>query len=922
MPTAAESANTLNEDPQAVTTQQEKLRPKFQDYLRDFCRQHPRLRIDRILDRSHVEPELAYGWEQIEKDSVQAKKLRQYIAQIVQTIPPAGTSSKCLVRIFVATPDQGVKSLPQPHSVAVVATFDNTDGIFRRHIIPPLDKLPTFDDMNINSGLVVVCQSLPPLINSIKDMRMNGMGAGADIFGERNTDKQLSGDQSPDQDDWHTKPAPPPFQHPHPFVPRQEGDAEEGGSRQEDHAVRHALEAAAIGSALAEAQKGHIDPPSESEAANEITELQDERAHLYGETVAEGEALREEEVEQQAEVAEGEEAKKLEGDPEAGEEVEAELEGPEAPERPAGTETAEFAEAAESEAQTSEIQEAGAELTEQQEEAVNEGIAEKKVEVGDDIDTQNDNVGESIEAAQEEVGDGIEAKNEDVGEAIDAAQEGVGEGAAERTEELETDVEPQEQAEAATGEEGRAELEAAGEGDPSEGAGEVERTAGLEPGAEGPEAEVTPEARPEGAGETLGRDAEYAEPEEAVERTERDATSTGASGSSRAGEEAMREAAQENTQPQSDSAQESAEQLDRIREQFGDGEKNNRQEEGGGRGRTESATHGAEGLHDAAYVPGGEHAAAAASHGAAMHASAGTVDPSATHAAGGSGIHAADAAHPMTQAGHRAEMHQSGSSAFHESGVVHHAADMTQARFHQGAGVGGHPSGVNAHTVSTGAFGSPHTGAPAHPAVFQHPTAPSPAASGPDMAHHIAEALQHPGSSEAGGGAGGMASRFQAPGTVTGVHQVFDAQGNIQPGFVPSHGQAVPPPLEQGPQMPTFDNSVGVPNGAVAAGVVAATGAAQVAAGTQAAIRNKMSKLLKGQAAPYIAAGLLAGQKGRRKTGMKATTSLSTPAAAPLTKKLRKKAEPEKKIISKASKKANAAPPPVPPLKDDLTPSP
>ena len=184
---------------QQIVVEQQKLSPLVKDYVAALAENHSFTK-DTVMDSRRVVAELEKFWPKLPRWNAQASELWSQIDATIHAIPTIETSPTVLVRVAVASSKLAPQTIPEPKEAAVVATFDSRDGVFRRYVMTNSENAPAMDEMNISSGLMVICQPVPPLINAFSDSRPYMLAAGQNLYSERVRDKPLSFNEiSPDE---------------------------------------------------------------------------------------------------------------------------------------------------------------------------------------------------------------------------------------------------------------------------------------------------------------------------------------------------------------------------------------------------------------------------------------------------------------------------------------------------------------------------------------------------------------------------------------------------------------------------------------------------------------------------------------------------------------------------------------------------
>ncbi|MDR3425357.1 MAG: hypothetical protein P4M13_09870 [Alphaproteobacteria bacterium] len=167
---------------------EENLDDEVRDYIAVMAEQHP-FSINMDIDERFVIPRLAKHWPDEPIWPLQAYALWESIDNVVHSIPAITTTPNILLRLSAAAGSLVPSSIPEPQEPSALATFDGVNGVMHRCVLPPLEKLPSLEDMAIPLGVMAICQPVAPmLISQFKDSRSAALIAGANIYSERNRD--------------------------------------------------------------------------------------------------------------------------------------------------------------------------------------------------------------------------------------------------------------------------------------------------------------------------------------------------------------------------------------------------------------------------------------------------------------------------------------------------------------------------------------------------------------------------------------------------------------------------------------------------------------------------------------------------------------------------------------------------------------
>ena len=186
-----ETMGSSNQDVNSVFVEQEKLNPDIQRYLKALAKQFPFTK-DSVINSRQTKLELSKFWPKLSEWNAEASELLDEIEDIVRAAPPVKVNQNIMLRVAVAASTLSPVALPEPDKSAVIATFNAAEKDLRRYIVPTSDEAQVSEDMEIPSGLIVICQPLLPLINPIGDNRKRGLGAG-NVYSERVRDVAVAG---------------------------------------------------------------------------------------------------------------------------------------------------------------------------------------------------------------------------------------------------------------------------------------------------------------------------------------------------------------------------------------------------------------------------------------------------------------------------------------------------------------------------------------------------------------------------------------------------------------------------------------------------------------------------------------------------------------------------------------------------------
>jgi hypothetical protein len=177
---------------------QEKLDKGLASYVRALtyalAKDGPFMKTMVLLDKRLASERIKAWLPQISGKEAEADRFLRHLTDSVLGSHIKTPMPQALIHFAVSLGPLSPQTLPDTKEFTTVECFDARRGTLQQCIVAPAEKAPSLDMMAITSGIIAQSQPIPVIVNRNEDNMPLFYAGGPGIFGERNKDSVLDGD--------------------------------------------------------------------------------------------------------------------------------------------------------------------------------------------------------------------------------------------------------------------------------------------------------------------------------------------------------------------------------------------------------------------------------------------------------------------------------------------------------------------------------------------------------------------------------------------------------------------------------------------------------------------------------------------------------------------------------------------------------
>jgi len=162
-------ADDIESDSMGVVIYQQSLSLRVKEYIALLASQHS-FNKNLTLSKRELIHELSRFWPELPEWRNETFRIWSFISDAVNSIPTVESFPRVLLQIRVNSDLPTVTTHLEPAESAAITTFNSTDGVMKSCFVTPIGELPDLEAMDVASGIMVLCQSLPPFTVKINDV--------------------------------------------------------------------------------------------------------------------------------------------------------------------------------------------------------------------------------------------------------------------------------------------------------------------------------------------------------------------------------------------------------------------------------------------------------------------------------------------------------------------------------------------------------------------------------------------------------------------------------------------------------------------------------------------------------------------------------------------------------------------------------